>query len=316
MSGSLVCRCSLTRMPPRGPTSRPASTASLFSGRTPTPRMTSWAGKPLARLQPDDQAIGASARIPRPTGRAAASRLLPDSVSTIGVVISLSNGGSTWSCNSTTVVAMPRRTKFSTNSRPMKPAPNDDGLLHALVHSLLDAVHVLQIPQREDAGQVDAGNRRAQRCRSRCEDQLVVGLLVFPSRSEVADTNLLGRAVDGLDRRPGSHVELEAGPQPLRRGDEQLFPLGDLAANVVGSPQLANDTSGPRSNRTISASSDRRRARAAAEAPPATPPTMSSFMIETPSYGAEPQRAQQELSLGCTGSTAFGPGSSPCRRCR
>ena len=41
----------------------------------------------------------------------------------MGVVISLSNGGSTWSCNSTTVVAMPRRTKFSTSSRPMKPAP-------------------------------------------------------------------------------------------------------------------------------------------------------------------------------------------------
>src|SRR5690242_9420527 len=41
MSGSLVWRCSLTRMPPRGPTSRPAATASLFSGRTPTPRTTS-----------------------------------------------------------------------------------------------------------------------------------------------------------------------------------------------------------------------------------------------------------------------------------
>src|SRR4051794_10807022 len=36
--------CSLTRTPPRGPTSSPASTASLFSGRTPTPRTTSCAG--------------------------------------------------------------------------------------------------------------------------------------------------------------------------------------------------------------------------------------------------------------------------------
>src|ERR1019366_2116741 len=46
--------------------------------------------------------------------------------------------------------------------------------------------------------------------------------------------NLLGSAVDGFDRRPGSHVELEAITQPLRRGDEQFLTLGDLAADVVG----------------------------------------------------------------------------------
>ena len=41
---------------------------------------------------------------------------------------------------------------------------------------------------------------------------------------------------------------------------------------------MANEASGPRSNRTISADSESRRARAAADAPPATPPTMTSFM--------------------------------------
>src|SRR5689334_2952604 len=41
------------------------------------------------------------------------------------------------------------------------------------------------------------------------------------------------------------------------------------------------ETSGPRSNTIIWASSDSRRDRAAADAPPATPPTISSFTIET-----------------------------------
>ena len=96
----------------------------------------------------------------------------------MGVVISLSNGGSTWSCNSTTVVAMPRRTKFSTSSRPMNPAPTMTAC-RTPGQSVLDAVDVLQVPQGEDAGQVDAGNRRTQRCRSGCQDQLVVGFLVL-----------------------------------------------------------------------------------------------------------------------------------------
>ena len=111
--------------------------------------------------------------------------------------------------------------------------PDDDGLLHALVHAGLDAVHVLQVPQGEDAGQVDAGQRRAQRCRTWGEDQLVVGFLVLPPRSEVTDTDLLRRPVDGLHGGPHPHVQVEAGPQALRRDDEQLVPLGDLAAEVV-----------------------------------------------------------------------------------
>ena len=43
-------------------------------------------------------------------------------------------------------------------------------------------------------------------------------------------------------------------------------------------PQLAKETSGPRSSTVISAVSQRRRARAAQDAPAATPPMTSSFM--------------------------------------
>jgi len=55
--------------------------------------------------------------------------------------------------------------------------------------------------------------------------------------------------------------------------------LGDYAANVVGSPQFAYDTYGPRSTMMICAFSSNLRRRAAREAPPATPPTMMTFMI-------------------------------------
>ena len=46
-----------------------------------------------------------------------------------------------------------------------------------------------------------------------------------------------------------------------------------------GSPQFAYDTYGPRSTIRISAVSSNRRSRAAQDAPPATPPTMMTFML-------------------------------------
>src|SRR6516162_7414643 len=76
----------------------------------------------LARLQADAEAIkGLLERLgglAEQQGHALGARC-----SATGVVISLSKGGSTWSCNSTTVVVTPRRTRFSTSSRPMNPAP-------------------------------------------------------------------------------------------------------------------------------------------------------------------------------------------------
>ena len=118
----------------------------------------------------------------------------------MGVVISLSNGGSTWSCNSTTVVAMPRRTKFSTSSRPMNPAPTTTACLtpwstRSLMRSTSCRLRSVKIPGKSMPG---IGGRKRRRPRG--EDQLVVGFLVLPPRSEVADTDLLRRAVDGLDR--------------------------------------------------------------------------------------------------------------------
>ena len=176
----------MTRMPPRGPTSRPASTASLFSGRTPTPRTTSWAGSrwpDFSRTTRPSRAVlerlGGLAEQQR---HALARQLLSDGRRHLLVerrqhlVLQLDHRG----CDAPAHEVLDQ---FQADEA----RPDDDRLLHALVHAGLDAVHVLQVPQGEDAGQVDAGQRRAQRCRSRSEDQLVVGLLVLPPRSEVTD---------------------------------------------------------------------------------------------------------------------------------
>src|SRR5262249_45537016 len=97
----------------------------------------------------------------------------------------------------------------------------------------LDAVHVLEVAQGEDAGRVDARQRWAQRRCAGGEDELVVDSLVLPPRGQVTDPDLLRRPVDGLDRRAGAHVEVEPGPQALGGHDQQFVPLGDLAADVV-----------------------------------------------------------------------------------
>ena len=67
-----------------------------------------------------------------------------------------------------------------------------------------------QISQREDAGQIDAGDRRHAWARPRGQDQLIVAFQVLPPGRQLADPNLLGLAVEGFHRAQGSHVELVA----------------------------------------------------------------------------------------------------------
>jgi hypothetical protein len=65
-----------------------------------------------------------------------------------------------------------------------------------------------------------------------------------------------------------------------------------------GSPQLANDTNGPRSKTVTSADSSNRRTLAAQDAPPATPPTITTlFRVSIDPYSyhdpAEPDSISQ-----------------------
>src|ERR1039457_3877863 len=59
----------------------------------------------------------------------------------------------------------------------------------------------------------------------------------------------------------------------------RLDSFGITPETWYGSPQFAYDTYGPRSTMMISAFSSNLRSLAAHEAPPATPPTMMTFMI-------------------------------------
>lgn len=112
--------------------------------------------------------------------------------------------------------------------------PDHDCLSDPLVDALLDAIDVGQIPEREDAVQVDARNRRPQRSRPGGQNQLVIRFFVGPIGGEVANADFLGHRVDGFDRRTSAHVELEADAQPLGRRDEELVARGDFAPHVIG----------------------------------------------------------------------------------
>ena len=109
--------------------------------------------------------------------------------------------------------------------------PDNDSLTHAPVHRVLDAIHVVQVAECEDAGGVDAGNRRPQRRCSRRQDQFVVALFILVARSKVAHARFFRGTVDRLHRRAGANVQLESGPQTLGSDHEKLVPLGDLTAD-------------------------------------------------------------------------------------
>ena len=77
-------------------------------------------------------------------------------------------------------------------------------------------------------------------------------------------------------------VEIEAGFQALGRGHQQLLTLGNRPADII-----RQSTIGKRDVRSTFEDRDfgvfrEAACPAAAEAPPATPPTITSFMSKTP----------------------------------
>ena len=163
----------------------------------------------------------------------------------------------------------------------MKPAPTTTALrmppsTTALMRSISCKLRSVKIPGRSmpgKFGRIGAAPAPESICRT---------VLRIHGRCQIRAPSAVCSAIDRLDRRSRAHIEPIALLHRCGRHDQQLIAIDDFAADVIGQPQLANETSGPRSNITISASSDNRRARAAADAPPATPPTMTSFMIRRP----------------------------------
>ncbi len=134
-------------------------------------------------------------------------------------------------------------------------------------------------PHLEDAGQVDAGQRRADRRRAGGQHELVVGLGGHLTGREVAqlDGLVLRRDPDRLAARPAVDRELPA--EQLARS-RPADPTRARSRSRRGTADRSSRTTrtGPRSTIRISACSSSLRNRAAHDAPPATPPTMITFI--------------------------------------
>ena len=106
------------------------------------------------------------------------------------------------------------------------------------------------------------------------KNECVVGVFVFASGFPLAHPDAPGGAIDADDLGFDAHIQIEASLEATGVCTSRLSCSAISPPTKYGSPQLAKDTCGPRSNTMISHSSHSRRARAAALAPPATPPTM------------------------------------------
>ena len=117
----------------------------------------------------------------------------------------------------------------------MKPEPTTTARFepHASADRF-DAVRVRHVSQGEHVGRVAAGQGRHQGCGSRREDQLVVRQLVDLAAGVIQHRHRLVRPVDACDFLPRPHVDAKPASQELRRGDQQLLAIGDLAADIIG----------------------------------------------------------------------------------
>ena len=99
---------------------------------------------------------------------------------------------------------------------------------------LLDPVSIRDIAHREDTLQIDSRDRWFDRLGAGGEDQLVVALPVGFPGIQVCHSHSFFFDIETSDFRADPNVDLEAGGKALRSLDEQLFPIGDHSADVVG----------------------------------------------------------------------------------
>jgi len=149
---------SSTRIPPRFPSSSPASLASPTSGRTPMERITKSAGiEPPSRVLTTTAPSSARSK-PATASPSRKETPLAERRAATGSAISGSKGGKTCGRSSTSVIERPRRTRFSTISRPMKPPPTTTAraasrsTIHWRMRRLSGMVRSTKIPGRSMPG--------------------------------------------------------------------------------------------------------------------------------------------------------------------
>ena len=138
----------------------------------------------------------------------------------------------------------------------------------------VNPIDVVEVAEREDAGQIDSRQRRPHRLGPGGQHQHVVRLMADGARLEVLHLDGAVLPVDAADFVPGANLDVEQIAEPLGRGHQQMAPVGDHPADVVRQSAVGErDVAAPLEDedfgRFIHAAEP-----AAHEAPPATPPTI------------------------------------------
>ena len=152
--------------------------------------------------------------------------------------------------------------------------------LRAPLDPLADRPRVRHGPDLEDPGQVDAGQRRADRGRPGREHELVVGLGRHLAGRDVAQVHGLLLRRDA--RPPRSCVRASIANwlrKTARSPPGGSTPSGSRRRRGRAARSSRTRRTARFSTMRISAFSSSLRRRAAHDAPPATPPTMTTFMI-------------------------------------
>ena len=196
----------------------------------------------------------------------------------------MSSGGMIWSAISTISTARPRSCRFSAISRPMYPAPITTTCLRlsgleaiastlALISSMSSMLRRTWMSGWSRPG--SGGRNGEDPGHSARESQVSVysspvirsrAVTVWATGSMAVTSVVIRTSMSRVSRRLCG---------VCRSSRERSLIVSPM---WYGSPQLANETLPDFSNTMISANSSRRRARAATDAPAATPPTTTSFM--------------------------------------
>ena len=89
-----------------------------------------------------------------------------------------------------------------------------------LLQRRIDAIRVLQVAQRIDVRRINALERRHNRLRAGCEDQLGIGLLIGRTINEIMNRHRLGRPINMRHFLSRPDIEAEPAPQELGRRNQ------------------------------------------------------------------------------------------------
>ena len=116
----------------------------------------------------------------------------------------------------------------------MNPDPTTTGLGWAILRRQLDRVGIRHVAQGEHVASIGAVQWGNQWRGARCQNQLVVCLLIGFTRLAIQDSQRLCFSVNSLHLLLRSHVQTESSPQEFGRRHQQLGAIFDFAADVVG----------------------------------------------------------------------------------